>query len=219
MSSCAPTVSKHPPAEPEAFRLLAPQRGLIATAQKQISRPKLSFSRKRTAGPANRSLISLESDRREPQIPGTVKLLLPPRQSRGVSHRTSEAPANLSDRYLYCGAVRVSRGHGSEKMPFRQYSPSRDRERSAFVSWPGGGLLFLWRPGDRDSMKTIRSPASFLLPAAWCSAAGWTGTSSPSTPAPAKFCGTSTWAAPTRAARSVTPSMGRFPRTDCWPHC
>jgi hypothetical protein len=80
--------SKHPPAEPEAFRLLAPQRGLIATAQKQISRPKLSFSRKRTEGSANRSLISLESDRREPQIPGTVKLLLPPRQSRGVSHRT-----------------------------------------------------------------------------------------------------------------------------------
>ena len=80
--------SNDPPAEPEAFRLLAPQRGLIATAQKQISRPKLSFSRKRTAGPANRSLISLESDRREPQIPGTVKLLLPPRQSRGVSHRT-----------------------------------------------------------------------------------------------------------------------------------
>jgi hypothetical protein len=28
-------------------------------------------------------------------------------------------------------------------------------------------------------MKTIRSPASFLLPAALCSAAGWTGTSSP----------------------------------------
>ena len=35
--------------------------------------------------------LSLENDARgrEPQIPGTVKLLLPPRQSRGISHRIS----------------------------------------------------------------------------------------------------------------------------------
>jgi hypothetical protein len=42
--------------------LLAPQRGLIATAQNKSPRPKLSLSPKRTAGTANRSLVSLESD-------------------------------------------------------------------------------------------------------------------------------------------------------------
>ena len=33
--ACIQTVSKYPPAEPEALRLLAPQRGLIATGEKQ----------------------------------------------------------------------------------------------------------------------------------------------------------------------------------------
>src|ERR1039457_3698707 len=37
--------SKHPPAEPEAFRLLAPQRGLIATAQDASPRAKLGTVR------------------------------------------------------------------------------------------------------------------------------------------------------------------------------
>ena len=81
--------SNDPPAEPGAFRLLAPQRGLIATAQNTMSRPKLSFNPKHTAGATSRSLISPESDAAGTQLPGTVKLLLPPRQSRGVSHRTS----------------------------------------------------------------------------------------------------------------------------------
>ena len=37
----SPCSSKYPPAEPEALRLLAPQRGLIATGekQKQLQRP------------------------------------------------------------------------------------------------------------------------------------------------------------------------------------
>jgi hypothetical protein len=46
---------------------------------------------------------------RQPQIPGTVKLLLPPRQSRGVSHRTSRlvltSPLPVSIRVLMTMAV------------------------------------------------------------------------------------------------------------------
>jgi len=48
--------SKHPPAEPEAFRLLAPQRGLIAIAQNKSPRPKLNSCAERLAADGNRSL-------------------------------------------------------------------------------------------------------------------------------------------------------------------
>jgi hypothetical protein len=67
--------SKYPPAEPEALRLLAPQRGLFATAWKQL--PKL-----RDAGDANHAHRgSVKSDMRPFRVlvpagytPGSVKL-------------------------------------------------------------------------------------------------------------------------------------------------
>ena len=65
--------SNDPPAEPEALRLLAPQRGLIATGQNQY----------RYLVSAERPNGNLRS--RVKHTPGTVKLLLPPRQSRGIS--------------------------------------------------------------------------------------------------------------------------------------
>ena len=78
--------SNYPPAEPEALRLLAPQRGLIAIAQKQQPAPQQRLNvtaalyRLRLAAIARRRTIRCQN-----QTPGAVKLLLPPRQSRGIS--------------------------------------------------------------------------------------------------------------------------------------
>src|SRR5271157_361077 len=54
---CFAYTSKYPPAEPEALRLLAPQRGLIATGEKQkqlqrqrLARQRASAKTKATAG-------------------------------------------------------------------------------------------------------------------------------------------------------------------------
>jgi hypothetical protein len=64
---------KYPPAEPEALRLLAPQRGLIATDQNQ--NPRLATSG--LIGKSGRAWVK--------QTAENVKRLLPPRQSRGIS--------------------------------------------------------------------------------------------------------------------------------------
>ena len=75
--------SKYPPAEPEALRLLAPQRGLIAIVERQIMPIQYlcgtSRFRQRASLPFGGSLFQTV------HTPGTVKLLLPPRQSRGNS--------------------------------------------------------------------------------------------------------------------------------------
>src|ERR1017187_5940921 len=49
--------SNHPPAEPEAFRLLAPQRGLIAIAQNKSPRLKLNLSPKCSRRSGHRALV------------------------------------------------------------------------------------------------------------------------------------------------------------------
>jgi len=69
--------SKYPPAEPEALRLLAPQRGLIATGE--------SKSKNKSKDLAMQMSITRHSQTEGEHIPVTVKLLLPPRQSRGIS--------------------------------------------------------------------------------------------------------------------------------------
>src|ERR1035438_1231571 len=66
--------NKYPPAEPEVLRLLAPQRGLIATGQSQ-KQDLVSYR------PARVFVIGVK------RTPGFVELLLPPRQSRGISLR------------------------------------------------------------------------------------------------------------------------------------
>src|SRR5208337_1794088 len=73
-----PHRSKYPPAEPEALRLLAPQRGLIATGekQKQLQRHE---AREATGFGKNEG----NSGR---YTPGILKVWLPPRQSRRNSH-------------------------------------------------------------------------------------------------------------------------------------
>ena len=67
-------LNKYPPAEPEVLRLLAPQRGLIATGQSQ-KQDLVSYR------PARVFVIGVK------RTPGFVELLLPPRQSRGISLR------------------------------------------------------------------------------------------------------------------------------------
>ncbi len=67
---------KYPPAEPEALRLLAPQRGLFATVESKSNR--------------NSKNDPVQADRAtqtemQGHTPVTVKLRLPPRQSRGTS--------------------------------------------------------------------------------------------------------------------------------------
>src|SRR5713226_6888963 len=69
--------SNYPPAEPEALRLLAPQRGLIATGE--------SKSKNKSKDLAMQMSITRHSQTEGEHIPVTVKLLLPPRQSRGIS--------------------------------------------------------------------------------------------------------------------------------------
>ncbi len=71
--------SKYPPAEPVALRLLAPQRGLFATVR--------SKSKNKSK---NKNLVVLSSSPQHRQfegehVPGILKVLLPPRQSRGIS--------------------------------------------------------------------------------------------------------------------------------------
>src|ERR1039458_5643521 len=68
--------NKYPPAEPEVLRLLAPQRGLIATGHSQ-KQDLVSYR------PARVFVIGVK------RTPGFVELLLPPRQSRGISLRIS----------------------------------------------------------------------------------------------------------------------------------
>jgi hypothetical protein len=70
--------SKYPPAEPVALRLLAPQRGLFATVRSKSKNK-------------SKSLVLLSSLPQHRQLegehtPGILKVLLPPRQSRGISH-------------------------------------------------------------------------------------------------------------------------------------
>ena len=72
-----PESNKYPPAEPEVLRLLAPQRGLIATGQSQ-KQDLVSYR------PARVFVIGVK------RTPGFVELLLPPRQSRGISLRISQ---------------------------------------------------------------------------------------------------------------------------------
>src|ERR1035437_934491 len=68
---------KYPPAKPEALRLLAPQRGLIATGE--------SKSKNKSKGLTVQTLLAQSRQNEGEHTPGTVKLLLPPRQSRGIS--------------------------------------------------------------------------------------------------------------------------------------
>jgi hypothetical protein len=70
-------MGKDPPAEPEALRLLAPQRGLIATGE--------SKSKNKSKGLAVQTSLTQPWQNEGEHTPGTVKLLLPPRQSRGIS--------------------------------------------------------------------------------------------------------------------------------------
>ncbi|MDR3725675.1 MAG: hypothetical protein P4K86_01405 [Terracidiphilus sp.] len=68
-------ISKYPPAELVALLLLAPQRGLFATARSKSK---------------SKSLVLLSSLPQKGKfdgeyIPGILKVLLPPRQSRGIS--------------------------------------------------------------------------------------------------------------------------------------
>ena len=73
----SPMVCKYPPAKPEALRLLAPQRGLIATGE--------SKSKNKSKGLTVQTLLAQSRQNEGEHTPGTVKLLLPPRQSRGIS--------------------------------------------------------------------------------------------------------------------------------------
>ena len=78
--------SNHPPAKPEALRLLAPQRGLIAI-DKTPARPKRGRWVSAFQAASNYSPAITSNPRGWPnQTPGNVKLLLPPRQSRGISY-------------------------------------------------------------------------------------------------------------------------------------
>ena len=70
-------ISKYPPAEPEALRLLAPQRGLIATGE--------SKSKNKSKDLTVQASFAQPRQNEGEHTPGTVKLLLPPRQSRGIS--------------------------------------------------------------------------------------------------------------------------------------
>src|ERR1039458_4398908 len=75
--------NKYPPAEPEVLRLLAPQRGLIATGQSQ-KQDLVSYR------PARVFVIGVK------RTPGFVELLLPPRQSRGISLRISTSYSRIT---------------------------------------------------------------------------------------------------------------------------
>jgi len=72
-----PNACKYPPAEPVALRLLAPQRGLFATVRSKSKNK-------------SKSIVLLSSLPQHRQFegehtPGILKVLLPPRQSRGIS--------------------------------------------------------------------------------------------------------------------------------------
>ena len=82
MASIRSTESNYPPAEPEALRLLAPQRGRIAT--EKVKNQQLRTSH------LDASLVCEEK-----HTSGIVKLLLPPGQSRGISLRISRPTAEL----------------------------------------------------------------------------------------------------------------------------
>src|SRR3984893_10809098 len=75
--------SEYPPAKPEALRLLAPQRGLIAIVKSQNHAPSTISS---TLQSSDTALPCPPAACIKPCIlPELSKLLLPPRQSRGNS--------------------------------------------------------------------------------------------------------------------------------------
>src|SRR5450631_3084780 len=75
--STATNRSKYPPAEPVALRLLAPQRGLFATVR--------SKSKNKSKSLVALSSLPLQRQFKGGHTPGILKVLLPPRQSRGIS--------------------------------------------------------------------------------------------------------------------------------------
>jgi hypothetical protein len=70
-------LNNDPPAKPEVFQLLPPQRGLFAIEERENYQP--------TETIGNLSDIATILRRRVGTTPGNVKRLLPPRQSRGNS--------------------------------------------------------------------------------------------------------------------------------------
>ena len=70
-------VRKYPPAKPVALRLLAPQRGLFATVRSKSKNKSKSLALL-TSLPQHRQIEGEHT-------PGILKVLLPPRQSRGIS--------------------------------------------------------------------------------------------------------------------------------------
>ena len=69
--------SKYPPAEPVALRLLAPQRGLFATVR--------SKSKNKSKNLVLLSSLAQHKQFEREHTPGILKVLLPPRQRRGIS--------------------------------------------------------------------------------------------------------------------------------------
>ncbi len=96
---------KYPPAEPEALRLRAPQRGLFAIVEDYAPAGRVNQDG-RSAQLIESILCARRYCAKQPShcapISGTVKLLLPPRQSRGASRGrlVQHLPTNADDDVL-----------------------------------------------------------------------------------------------------------------------
>src|ERR1700746_2110390 len=77
--------SKYPPAEPEALWVAAPSKGADRDPKSKSQDPN-SSGETVTPTTATACVVSRQSSANKPRrTPGTVKLWVPPRQSRGVS--------------------------------------------------------------------------------------------------------------------------------------
>jgi hypothetical protein len=78
-------IVRHPPAEPRALPSLAPQRGRVATESESDVQHEQHCEATRRQGILRRRVFSAKRRTADEPTPGNVKLLLPPRQSRGIS--------------------------------------------------------------------------------------------------------------------------------------
>jgi hypothetical protein len=149
--------SKYPPAKPEALRLLAPQRGLTATGEKQ-KQPQ------QQQGCSTMGFGNNKSNSRR-YTPGILKVLLPPRQSRGNSRDSKYPPAKPEALRLLAPQRGLTATGEKQKQPQQQQGCSTmgfGNNKSNSRRYTPGILKVLLPPRQsRGNSRDIRLPTAY----------------------------------------------------------
>ena len=150
--------SKNPPAKPEAFPSLAPQRGLSATERRAAPVPAPS-----TDAAMHQSLIGETRTASNRPTPWTVKLWMSPRQSRGFSRDNNRDAGTV----LSAGRPLESHFVGPCKLtPWPEYltltHPPFKVDRESTAGAPPGQAFVARRPRPSVPAPTVSAPGRVL---------------------------------------------------------